>query len=89
MKDSNLDFLHNPDWSGRIKLAGKVVFRRTLLTPDDIAAVKQKGPFHHNANEADMCEFAVDNVVLAKGKIVEKNGNIFFQPERNIKESEA
>ena len=72
MDDSMNSFLDRSPIAERVKLAGRVIVQRTLLSPRDLLGIREKQSYGPVPKQA-ICELEVGSQVIARGKIVRKS----------------
>ncbi len=79
MDDSMNAFLDRSPIAERVKLAGRVIVQRTLLSPQDLLSIREKQSYGPVPKQEEICELEVGSHVIARGKIVRKRGDFYFK----------
>ena len=72
------EYLDTSPSAKKVKLAGRVVLQRTLLSPLELREVRARNAHAIPRKEA-LCELEVGGRVIARGELVEKGGENYFK----------
>ena len=72
-------FLNDSFICEKVKLNPKIIFHRDILSPDDLASIKEDGKYSYSQRNKEKIELEIDGEVFANGKIVKSRGEYFFK----------
>ena len=78
MEKSTEDFINTSPLAKRVKLKGRVILERMMMSPADIAEIRAQKRYVIPKKKA-VCELEVGGQVIATGKIVKKHGEYYFK----------
>lgn len=79
MDDRLRTFLESSPLAERVRLKARVVLHRARLTPRGIRAIREAGRYGPIPRPEELCELEVGGQVVARGRIVRRRGECWFQ----------
>ena len=76
-------FLSESPIAQRVKLASRVVLKRTSLSPRELIHIKETGKYGPLKASKMICELQIGAHVLTRGKIIKRRGEYYFKVLEN------
>ena len=89
MYENLTDFLRSSPVAERVRLPARVVVQRTKFTPRELAKIRDQGSYGPVADDETVCELEAGGQVLARGRIVRRRGQWYFQIKEVLIDEEA
>ena len=73
------EYLKTSPIAETVQLKGNVILHRQKISTDDLLEIEAEGDFIPGNSDYDNCELEVNELTVAKGKIVRKKGESYFK----------